>query len=64
MGLLLGSGNAPEPSARSAPAGSVTVEARRVVWECPTTSLSKNTMVMLARAIVIIRGGPSLPGAW
>ena len=34
------------------------------MWECPTTSLSENTMVMLARATVIIRGGPSLPGAW
>ena len=61
MGLLPGSGNAPESSARSAPAGSVIVEARRAVWECPTTSLSKDTMVMRATAIVIIRGRARFP---
>ena len=64
MGVLPGSGNDPGPNARSAPAGSVTVEARKVVWECPTTSLSRNTMLTLASSIVIIRGGSSRPGAW
>lgn len=61
--MLLGSGKPPGPDPISAPAGCVEEEARRVVWKCPTASLSKDTMVMLARANVTIRWVPSLPGA-
>lgn len=58
MGRLPGSRNTSASRPQPCPGGSVGEEAGRVVRRCPTTSLAKDTMVMLARAHVTVRAPP------